>query len=106
MFSSDVLAFASAPTPLPCHSNIPTTSYPVSSTDHSSPITPPNDPPQSPFFHLLQSDLYVYYVLLYAFKGLERKAWLIRIGCLDTIYCLSIFISTCSKSASQLGRLV
>src|SRR6218665_2111413 len=37
-------------------------------------------------------------------KGLERKAWLIRIACLDTIYCLSIFISTCSKSASQLGR--
>jgi len=39
-------------------------------------------------------------------KGRERKAWLIRIACLDTTYCLSIFISTCSKSASQLGRLV
>src|SRR6218665_676346 len=28
------------------------------------------------------------------------------LACLETIYCLSIFISTCSKSASQLGRLI
>src|SRR6218665_1509665 len=39
-------------------------------------------------------------------KGLERKAWLIKMACLETIYSLLIFISTCSKSASQLGRLI
>ena len=42
--SSDVLAFASAATPLSCHSKILRTSYPMCSTDPSSPITPPNDP--------------------------------------------------------------
>src|SRR6218665_2012467 len=53
-------------------------------------------------FHLILKNNEI--ALCRLLKGLERKAWLIRIACLDTIYCLSIFISTCSKSASQLGR--
>src|SRR6218665_2559803 len=47
LICSSVMAFASVTTPLSCHPKILRTSYPMSSTDPFSSITPPNDPPTS-----------------------------------------------------------